>query len=213
MRRRASSSLLLLGALALGTACPAPVPPAASATSSVAAVRSCEFFGTRFAAPSDWKVEEHREAGEPIGRVSLDGRLGTHHILVSIIPRALRASADPTPASQAQSYFQSLRAGVPDWTDVQETRFEAPARSYPVMLGRALVRGPLPPLDTDQHNTVLLYFPDDFPRGRYFYVFFWTDIHAVGAQPESLDGLRSLVDSFVIDASPLGAPTTGCSGR
>jgi hypothetical protein len=141
---------------------------------------TCEFFGARFVPLQGWKVEEHRQAAEPLSRVGLDGYVGTHHVLVSIIPREIRATAESTPAGQSQQYFRSLRSGMTDWTNVSETRFEAPARSYPVVFGRRLVRGPLPPLDTEQDDTVLLYFPDDFPSGRYFYVFFWTDIHGVG---------------------------------
>ena len=98
-----------------------------------------------------------------------------------------------------------------DWTDVSETRFEAPARSYPVIFGRRIVRGPLPPLDTEQHDTVLLYFPDDFPNGRYFYVFFWTDIHTVGERANDLAELRTLVDSFEVRSSPVGATSRGCA--
>lgn len=211
MRRRASSSLVLLLALVLCAACPSPAPPTSSATESVAATQACEFFGTRFVPSPGWKVEEHRQAGEPLSRVSLDGYVGTHHVLVSIIPREVRAPAEPTPASQAEQYFSGLRSGMTDWTDVRESRFEAPARSYPVIFGRRLVRGPLPPLDTEQDDTVLLYFPDDFPRGRYFYVFFWTDIHGVGEKPNELAELRTLVDSFEIRSSPVGAASGGCS--
>jgi hypothetical protein len=96
------------------------------------------------------------------------------------------------------------------WTDVSESSLDAPTRSYPVLFGRELVRGSVAGLDTQQDSTVLLYFPDDFPRGRYFYVFFWTDIHAVGAQSGTLDELRTLVDSFEIRSSPAGAASKGC---
>jgi hypothetical protein len=173
---------------------------------------ACEFFGTRFAPFQGWKIEEHREAGEPLSRVSLDGYVDTHHVLVSIVPREMRASAEPTSAGQSEQYFRSLRSGMTDWTDVSESRFEAPARSYPVVFGRRLVRGSLPPLDTEQNDTVLLYFPDDFPTGRYFYVFFWTDIHVVGEKPNDLAALRTLVDSFEIRSAPVvGAPSRGCA--
>lgn len=173
--------------------------------------QACEFFGARFVPRPGWKVEEHREASEPVSRVTLDGYVGTHHVLVSIIPREMRATGDATLASQAEQYFRSLRSAMKDWTDVSEARFESPARPYPVTFGRRVVRGPLPPLETAQDDTVLLYFPDDFPRGRYFYVFFWTDIHAVGEPPNDLAELRALVDSFEIRSSPVGTASPGCA--
>ncbi len=154
MQRRASFSLVLLLALVLCAACPASALPISGTTPSPAAASACEFFGTRFISFSGWRVEEHRESSEPLSRVSLDGYEGTHHVLVSIIPREMRA-AEPTSAAQAAQYFRSLRAGMTDWTNVSESRFEAPARSYPVAFGRRLVRGPLPPLVLDGH-----------PRGR-----------------------------------------------
>jgi hypothetical protein len=212
MRRPASFRLLLALALLLCTACPSPTSPTSSATPGAAAGATCEFFGTRFVPFQGWTVQEHREAGEPLSRVSLDGYVGTHHVLVSIIPREMRASAESTSGGQSQEYFRSLRSGMTDWTDVSETRFEAPARSYPVVFGRRRVRGPLPPLDTQQDDTVLLYFPDDFPAGRYFYVFFWTDIHGVGETPNDLEALRTLVDSFEIKSAPVvGATSRGCA--
>src|SRR5712691_8079843 len=212
MRRPASFSLLLALALLVCTACPSPTSPTSSATPGVAVGATCEFFGTRFVPFQGWNVQEHREAGEPLSRVSLDGYVGAHHVLVSIIPREMRASAESTSAGQSQQYFRSVRSGMTDWTDVNETRFDAPARSYPVMFGRRLVRGALPPLDTQQDDTVLLYFPDDFPAGRYFYVFFWTDIRGVGEKPNDLEGLRTLVDSFEIKSAPVvGAASRGCA--
>ncbi len=211
MRRLASSSLRLVLAAFLCSACPSPATPSPSAPPTAAAQPGCNFFGTHFVPRGGWKVEEHREASEPISRVTLDGNVGTHHVLVSIIPRELRSTGDPTPASQADQYFRSLRSAMADWTDVSESRFESPARPYPVIFGRRLVRGPLPPLDTEQDDTVLLYFPDDFPRGRYFYVFFWTDIHGVGEKPNDLAELRALVDSFEVRSSPVGAPSGRCS--
>ena len=211
MRRRASFSFVLVLAVLTLTGCPssASLPP--RGTPSLAAGTGCEYFGTRFVPFSGWKVEEHRQAGEPLSRVSLDGYVGTHKVLVSIIPREIRAPAEPTPVGQSEQYFRSLRSGMADWTDVSESRFEAPARSYPVIFGRRIVRGPLPPLDTEQHDTVLLYFPDDFPSGRYFYVFFWTDIHTVGERANDLAELRTLVDTFEIRSSPVGAPSRGCA--
>jgi hypothetical protein len=212
MRPRASSSLVLLLALVLCAACPSSAVPISSTGPSPAAASACEFFGTRFVPFPGSKVEEHREVSEPLSRVSLDGYEGTHHVLVSIIPREMRATAEPTSAAQAAQYFRSLRAGMTDWTDASESRFEAPARSYPVTFGRRLVRGPLPPLDTEQDDAVLLYFPDDFPAGRYFYVFFWTDIHVVGEQPNVLAGLKTLVDSFEVRSPPVvGAASRGCA--
>lgn len=211
MRRPASSSLGLLLAALLCIACPSPATPSTSAAPTAAASSSCEFFGARFVPAPGWKVEEHREASEPLSRVSLDGNVGTHHVLVSIIPREVRATVDATSTAQAEQYFRSLRAGMSDWTDVSESKFQSPARAYPVIFGRRLVRGPLPALDTEQDDTVLLYFPDDFPRGRYFYVFFWTDIHVVGERPNDLAELRALVDSFEIRSSPVGAASRGCS--
>jgi hypothetical protein len=90
---------------------------------------------------------------------------------------------------------------------VSESAFETPARKYPVLFGRDVVQGAVV-LAYD--NTVLLYFPDDFPRGRYFYVFFWTDIHPVSGESGTLDQLKALVDSFEVKASPLGAVSKGC---
>lgn len=223
MRRRASSSLVLLLAAVLCAACPAPAAPVSNATppsatpsstaaSTVAGAPACEFFGTRFVPFPTWHVEEHREAGEPVSRVSLDGFVGTHHVLVSLIPRELRASAAATPTDQADAYFRGLRSGMTDWTDVSVGRFDAPGRSYPVAFGKRLVKGPLPLLDTEQHDTVLLVFPNDFPAGRYFYVFFWTDIHLVGERPNDLGELRTLLDSFEVKAPPVaGAPSRGCA--
>ena len=158
-----------------------------------------------------WKVEEHRLPGEPLSRISIAGQLGSHATLVSIIPREMRTTGEPSKDSQAAQYFQGLRSTFGTrWTDVSEDTFVAPARVYPVLFARELIRGPLPPLNQVHDNTVLLYFPDDFPAGRYFYVFFWTDIHAEGAQPNSLTELRTLVDSFEIKSSPVGAPSRGC---
>jgi hypothetical protein len=234
MRRRASFSLVLLLALVLCAACPSPATPtsrvtptsratqtssatpASSATPTSSAVSTvapvCEFFGTRFVPFAGWRVEEHRDASEPISRVSLDGYVGTHRVLVSIIPRELRASAPATPTSQASAYFTSLRAGMTDWTDVSVGQFDAPGRSYPVAFGKRLVKGPLPPLDTEQHDTVLLVFPSDFPAGRYFYVFFWTDIHTVGEKANDLGQLRTLIDSFEVRSPPVaGAASRGCA--
>jgi len=156
-----------------------------------------------------WQVEEHREAGEALSRVDLTGRVGTHQILASIIPREIRSSADPTKTSQTAAYFQALRSAM-TWTDVSDSTFQAPARTYPVLFGTEIVHGPISALDSQQDNTVLLYFPDDFPLGRYFYVFFWTDIHSVGSQPGTLEDLKTLVDSFEVRASPVGAPSKGC---
>ena len=224
MRRRASSSLVLLLALVFCTACPSSAAPTSSATptsnatpaSSVASTAAgatvCEFFGTRFVPFAGWRVEEHSEVGEPISRVSLDGYVGTHHVLVSIIPRELRTSVAPTPSAQAAAYFSSLRAGMTDWTDVSVGQFDAPGRSYPVAFGRRLVKGSLPLFDTEQHDTVLLVFPNDFPAGRYFYVFFWTDIHFVGERPNNLGELRILLDSFEVRSPPVvGAASRGCT--
>jgi hypothetical protein len=218
MRRRASSSLLLLLALVVCAACPSRATPASGATSAPSAARTvavgsaCDFFGTRFVPLQGWKVEEHREAGEPLSRVSLDGYVGTHHVLASIIPRELRTSAAPTPAAQAETYFRSLRSGMTDWSDVSQGQFDAAGRSYPVVFGRRLVKGPLPPLDTEQHDTVLLFFPADFPSGRYFYVFFWTDTHVVGAKPNDLVELRALLDTFEVRSPPVpGAASRGCA--
>ena len=222
MRRRASSSLVLLLALVL-CACPSPAAltsatPTATATSTSATTQTaavgpvCEFFGTRFVPFAGWRVEEHRDAGEPVSRVSLDGLVGTHRILVSIIPRELRTSVALTPTAQAAAYFSSLRAGMADWTDVTVGQFDAPGRSYPVAFGRRLVKGPVSALDTEQHDTVLLVFPNDFPVGRYFYVFFWTDIHVVGASPNNLGELRILLDSFEVRSPPVaGAASRGCA--
>lgn len=131
-------------------------------------------------------------------------------ILVSIIPRGLRTGIEPTKSDQASAYFQSLRSATKTWTDVAETTFQSPVRSYPVLFGREVVRGALTALDTEQDSTVLLYFPDDVSGWRYFYVFFWTDIHAVGAASGTLDDLRALVDSFELRSSPAGAPSKGC---
>jgi hypothetical protein len=211
MRRPASFSLGLLLAALFCTACPSLATPSPSAAPTAAAGQVCEFFGTRFVPRPGWKVEEHREASEPLSRVSLDGNVDTHHVLVSIIPREMRATVEATSTAQADQYFRSLRAGMTDWTNVSESKFQSPARAYPVIFGRRLVRGPLPPLDTQQDDTVLLYFPDDFPQGRYFYVFFWTDIHVVGERPNDLAELRALVDSFEIRSSPVGAASRGCS--
>ncbi len=212
MRRRASSSLGLLLALVLCSACPSPGSLPSRGTPSLAAETTCEYFGTRFTPFRGWTVEEHKQAGEPVSRVSLDGYVGSHKVLVSIIPRELRQATAPTAAAQAEAYFRSPRSGITDWTNVSESRFEAPARSYPVTFGRRLVRGPLPPLDTEQDDTVLLYFPDDFPAGRYFYVFFWTDIHVVGEKANDLGELRTLVDSFDVRSPPVaGATSRGCA--
>ena len=212
MRRRASFSLVLLLALVLCAACPSPGSLPSRGTPSLAAETTCEYFGTRFIPFRGWKVEEHTQAGEPIGRVSLDGYVGSHKVLVSIIPRELRASTAATPTAQAAAYFSSLRAGMTDWTDVTVGQFDAPGRSYPVAFGKRLVKGPLPPLDTEQHDTVLLMFPSDFPAGRYFYVFFWTDIHIVGEQPNNLGELRVLLDSFEVRSPPVaGAASRGCA--
>jgi hypothetical protein len=179
---------------------------------TAAAAPACEFFGTRFVPFPKWHVEEHREVGEPISRVSLDGYVGTHHVLVSIIPRELRASVAATPSGQAAAYFSSLRSGMTDWTDVTVGQFDAPGRSYPAAFGRRLVKGSLPLFDTEQHDTVLLVFPADFPAGRYFYVFFWTDIHFVGEQPNNLGELRILLDSFEVRSPPVaGAVSPGCA--
>jgi len=168
---------------------------------------SCEFFGARFVKPTGWTVEEKREPGEPISRVALVGRVGTHQILLSIIPRELRSSAAADKKSQTEAYFHALRAALPSWTNVSESSSEAPARSYPVLFGTDFMRGIV---TTQYDNTVLLYFPDDFPKGRYFYVFFWTDIHFDGERSESLGELRTVVDSFDIRTSPAGAPSPGC---
>lgn len=226
MRRRASFSFVLLVALVLCAACPSQVvpPPSAtqgfvptqnvptqSVTQTAGAGQVCEFFGARFVVQRGWKVEEHRVATEPLSRVSLDGIVGTHRVLVSLIPRELRGPAEPTAAGQAEQYFRGLRSSMTDWTEVSESRFVSPARPYPVTFGRRLVRGPLPALDTEQHDTVLLYFPDDFPSGRHFYVFFWTDVHVVGERPGDHAELRRLVDGFEIRSSPAGAASRGCS--
>lgn len=156
-----------------------------------------------------WKVEEEKEAGEPIGRASLSGTAATHRILLSIIPRTQRAGSTDK-KSQTDVYYQGLRAGITEWTDVGESSFQSPARTYPVLYGTRLVKGALPPLDTQQDDLVLLYFPDDFPQGGYFYVFFWTDIHAIGDRPVELTELRSIVDSFAIRSSPTTA-SKGCA--
>lgn len=221
MRRRASFSFVLLIALVLCAACPSqvvqpPSPtrgvvPTQSVTQTAGAGQVCEFFGARFVVQRSWKVEEHRVATEPLSRVSLDGLVGTHRVLVSLIPRELRGPAESTAAGQAEQYFRGLRSSIADWTEVSESRFVSPARPYPVTFGRRLVRGPLPALDTEQHDTVLLYFPDDFPSGRYFYVFFWTDVHVVGERPGDHAELRMLVDSFEIRSSPVGAASRGCA--
>src|SRR5258705_185052 len=90
MRRRASSSLVLLLALVLCSACPSPGALPSRGTPSLAAETTCEYFGTRFTPFRGWTVEEHKQAGEPVSRVSLDGYVGSHKVLVSIIPRELR---------------------------------------------------------------------------------------------------------------------------
>jgi hypothetical protein len=206
MRRRASFSLVLL-ALVVAAACVLPVPVASKAPPGAV----CEFFGARFAPPVGWQVEEKRETTEPVGRAALTGWIGKHLILLSIIPRELRTqTGEPTVASQAQLYFRSLRAALESgWTDVQETRFDSPARSYPVLVSRTPPSGPLPARQTQQENAILLYFPDDFPRGRYFYVFFWTDTHPAEEEPASLTELRNIVDSFTVNATPTTA-SKGC---
>ena len=155
-------------------------------------------------------MEERREAGEPISRVELAGNVATQQILLSIIPRELR-TASPDKKSQADAYFRGLRSAMTAWTNVDEATFQSPARSYPVLFGTERVRGSFPGLDTQQDSTVLLYFPDDFPKGRYFYVFFWTDIHGVGDSAVALDELRALVDGFEVRAAPTTA-SQGCRG-
>jgi hypothetical protein len=212
MRRRASSSLVLLLALVLCAACPAPASPAASPTAVGAAGTACEYNGARFVPLAGWKVEEHRLPGEPLSRISIAGQIGSHATLVSIIPREMRTSGEPTRDSQTQQYFQGLRSSFGTrWTDIREDTFVAPARRYPVLFSRERVSGALPLLHRVHDNVILLYFPDDFPAGRYYYVFFWTDIHAEGDQPNSLTELRTLVDSFEIRSSPVGAPSRGCA--
>jgi hypothetical protein len=213
--RRVRSSLHVVVALVLAACIPpsstAPSPSAGATSSATGSGQVCEFFGARFIALPGYKVEEQREAGEPISRVSLSGREGTHGVLVSIIPRELGTSAEATKAGQTRAYFQALRSAFTNWTDVEERTFQAPARTYPVLFSRERVAGPLPGLGQQHDNAVLLYFPDDFPKDRYFYVFFWTDVHGVDGQPLALSGLQTLVDSFSIKSSPAGAPSKGCS--
>jgi len=214
------SSLHVLVALVLAACIPpsstapsptAPSPTAAATPSATGSGQVCEFFGTRFIQLPGYKVEEQREAGEPISRVSLSGREGAHGVLVSIIPRELGTSAEATKAGQTRAYFQALRSAFTKWTDVEERTFQAPARTYPVLFSRERVAGLLPGLEQQHDNAVLLYFPDDFPKDRYFYVFFWTDVHGVDGQPLALRGLQTLVDSFSIKSPPAGAPSKGCS--
>ena len=200
---RSSGALL---SLTLLTACPVVVPLSTGRGGSPAG--TCDFFGTHFVKPAGWSAEEKRETSEPIPRVTLSGGVGTHQILLSIIPRELRSSAAADKAGQADAYFRGLRSALPDWTDVSQDVFDPSGRGYPVLFGTALVKGLI---TTQQDNVVLLYFPDHFPKGRYFYVFFWTDIHTESARPVALDELRGIVESFEITSSPLGAASKGCA--
>jgi hypothetical protein len=186
--------------------------PAVSAPSSTGGAGTiCEYIGARFVPPSGWSVKEESD-GEPLSRVTLTGSTGSHQILASIFAREILASAQPTPSDQARAYFRKFRAATTaqPWTDVIETSFEDAGRTYPALAYRERVPGVMSALDVQQDTVVLLVFPNDFPSGGFFYPFFWTDSHLASAPSGSLAELKTLVGSFTIKSSPVGAPSKGC---
>ena len=201
---RACALFLLVGTIGcipVGLPAPPKNPPGTS----------CEYIGARFVPPVGWTVKEESD-GEPISRITLTGWSGGHEILASVFAREIRPSAERIPSEQARAYFQKFRAATTDqpWTDFIETTFEDAGHIYPALGYRERVPGPVPALDVQQDTMVLLFFPNDFPAGGYFYPFFWTDTHLASAPSGSLEELRALVGSFSVKSSPVGAPAKGC---
>ncbi|MEK6206163.1 MAG: hypothetical protein AABM32_00825 [Chloroflexota bacterium] len=186
-------------------------PPASSPPPTPAPGSSCEYIGARFTPPTGWAVKEESD-GEAIPRITLIGWSGSHEILASVFARKFVPSAEPTPSDQARAYFQKFRAATADqpWTDIIETSFEDAGHTYPALAYRERHPGAISALDVQQDTVVLLFFPNDFPAGGYFYPFFWTDTHLASAPSGSLGELRALVASFSIKSSPVGAPSKGC---
>jgi hypothetical protein len=215
----------LLAAAVMTVACappsavPAPTSPATSvpAASPTAAIipGTCEYLGARFDLPRGFTAQEQREPGQPIARVTMQGELGRHAITVSIIPREVLPQAGvPTPQDQTKLYFDLLRAAplAAQWTDVREAQYPGPRRTYPVLLARQRISAAA--VEGQEDHAVLLYLPEDLARGRYFYVFFWTDVHLAAEPPAPVKELERLVDSFTVLGPPAGATARGCaSGR
>jgi hypothetical protein len=82
-------------------------------------------------------------------------------------------------------------------------------KTYPALLARAPVSAA--GVEGHQDHVVLLYFPEDFPQGRHFYVFFWTDTHLAIDPRGPLTELERLVDSFTVHGPPVDATARGCA--
>lgn len=207
-----------LGVLALA-ACVGPAPTGSSATTGTAAPTAdrpaggCEYIGARFSPPAGFVADEHREAGVPFPRVSLRRDAASRGVLVSIIPRAAGA-ATATPKQQADEYFASLRNGQisRNWSNMSETPFTTGGRSHPSLTYRETMPSGVAGVDQVHDGRIVLFFPEDFPRGGYYYVFFWTDIHFTGQDPIVLTELEQLVSTFVVSGPPT-TPSRGCAAR
>lgn len=190
-----------------GTGAPSTADPVASPVLP----GTCEFIGARFSVPAGFSVKEQRESREIVARATIEGKIGTHQILLDIIPKPVAGYGnDPAAGALARAYFDALKASsvTTKWSGVTEGRYAGPKRSYPAIVG--VESGSSLGVATTYDNAILLYVPADLVRDGYFYSFFWTDIHLATDPRAPVTELEKLVDGFVVLGSPVGAPARGC---
>ncbi len=204
---------VMLLAACVPTATSSQASPAAPASPSASlAPGTCEYIGARFTLAPGFTAKQSFEPNEPLARITVDGDLpGRHHVLLDIVPRAIasyRGGSSLTAVST--DYFARLRSGVgAKWTDVRETQYRGPQRTYPGLTA-------VEPFSTagipgQYDHTILLLVPDPLPGYGYFYSFFWTDIHLAADPRAAVTELEKLVDGVVLLGSPVGATARGCA--